>query len=135
MIGVVARESCVVAREFLGDPSASGHEKGCAAWESQPLKLPEHIFHLAEQRAQQWLIVDLREGIELLQQFLLAFAELGRYLDANLDVQIALAVSVQYRHAFVTDAEGGARLCAIRNLQRVLAFHRSEERRVGKECR
>src|SRR6266567_1499691 len=86
--------------------------------------LSEHVFHLAEQRAHERLVIDLREVVELLQQFFLTLAEFGRHLNSNLDVQISLPVSVQHRHAFVANAEGGPGLRAVGNFQHVLAVHR-----------
>src|SRR5450755_39069 len=83
--------------------------------------LSKHVFHFAEERPQQWLVVDLRECVQLLQQFFLAFIQLARDLHAYFDVEIALAVSVQNGNAFVADAERGARLRAFGNFQGVLA--------------
>ena len=44
MIGMVAGEGGVVARDFVGDPSASGHERSCtsAANAVNALRRPWH---------------------------------------------------------------------------------------------
>ena len=99
MIGVIDCQGGAVAREFVGDPAASAHEKcrvmkevGSSEPRSSPaagrnvFTLSEHVFHLAEQRTQHGLVVDLREGVEFLQQLFLALVEFGRHLDADLDI-------------------------------------------------
>jgi len=69
------------------------------------------------------LIIHLGERVQFLQQFLLAFVQLGWNLDSHFNVKIALPASVHYRHPFVANAECGVRLRAFGNLQSVLAFH------------
>ena len=88
-----------------------------------PLPLLEHVFHFAQERLQQRLIIHLRERVQLLQQFFLALVQLGGNLHSHFDVEIPLPAPVHYRHAFVAEAEGGVRLRAFGNLQGVLAFH------------
>src|SRR5215469_8554320 len=86
--------------------------------------LSENILHFAEQRAQYGLVVHGREDIQFLQQFFLTLVQLGWNLHTNFDVEIALAVSIENRHALVANAEGCAGLCPLGNLEAVLAFHR-----------
>src|SRR5580692_713318 len=84
----------------------------------------ENVFHLAQQGAQQGLVIDLCGGLQFLQQLALALAQLGGNQYADLDIQIAAAVSIQHRHALVFDAEGTAGLGAVRDFENVFAFHR-----------
>src|SRR5262249_55758141 len=48
--------------------------------------------------------------------------ELSRYLDTDLDEEIPLPVTVQYRHTLILDAEGGSGLSSVGDFQRMLAF-------------
>ena len=73
-------------------------------------------------RSKGWLSTFESASSSCSNSFWRLFSLVGN-LHANLDVQIALAMPVQHRHAFVADAEGRAGLRTIGNLQRVLAFH------------
>jgi len=94
-----------------------------AALKGRSSTLAEDFFYFAEQRAQHGLVVDLASGLEFLQQFALAFVQLGRHLYSDLHIKIAFAVAVQDRNSLVADAEACAGLRAIGNFQRVLAIH------------
>ena len=97
---------------------------GYCGWKSPlPLPLLKHVFHFAQKRLQQRLVVHLGERVQLLQQFFLAFVQLCGNLHSHFDVEIALASPIHDRHTFVADAERGIRLRALWNLQRVLAVH------------
>ena len=68
-----------------------------------------------------WLST-VRGSLQFLQKFFLALAQLGRNLHANVHVEIAFAVAIQHRHAFVADAERRAGLGALGNLKCMFAF-------------
>ena len=58
------------------------------------------------------------------QQFALALTQFPGCLDSHLDIKIAFAVPVEYRHAFVPYAKRGSRLRAFGDLQLVFPFKR-----------
>src|SRR5215471_1063978 len=87
------------------------------------LQLLEDVFHFADQRPEQGLVVDFEEPIEFLQQFLLAFVQLAGNLYTHFDIEVALAVSIQDGDSLVTNAEGRPGLCSLGDLQGVLALH------------
>jgi len=100
MVGMSAGEYSSVARDLIGDPSAAGHPNtecrvaGTANTGGVIGRLLEHVLHFAEQGSQQRLVVDLRKCVKLLQQFLLALVQFAGDLDADLDIEIALPMSV-----------------------------------------
>jgi hypothetical protein len=85
--------------------------------------LLEHVFHPAEQTAEQGLVVDFGESVEFLQQFSLPPVQFRRYLDAHINIKITLAVAIQDGDAFVANAKHRARLSSLGNLEVMLAIH------------
>src|SRR2546422_4872850 len=75
---------------------------------------PEQLAHLGEERLRLRVRVLAGEGGELLEQLALLLGQLLRHLDGHAHVLVAALVAVEVRNAFPA---------------------RSEERRVGKECR
>src|SRR5258708_22441354 len=130
MIRVVASEGRVVARDFVGYPAAARH-----GWKLQRLKaqfnralfdmpegavnypLPENVLHFAEQRSHHGLIIDLRRGLEFLQQLFLSFRQLGGNLHAHFDVEIAFAMTIQHRDSLISNAECSTGLRSIGNFE------------------
>src|SRR5579859_6784696 len=120
MISVSAGEGGAIIGDFVGNPSAAGHafrgrpNTGAKArYLLTPCRGPEgplfhvlttrawtsssseDVFHPAEKRAEQRLVVDLRQGVEFLQQFFLALVELSRNQHPYFDIEIALAVPIR----------------------------------------
>src|ERR1700730_5229127 len=67
--------------------------------------LSEDVFDLAQRGAALGPIFYRGHSFEFLQQLALTFVELARSLHPHFDEQIALAVSIEHRHAFAPDAE------------------------------
>ena len=78
----------------------------------------------AEQGAPLRFVFHLHDPFEFLQQLALSFADLGRSLHTNLHKQIALAASVQNRHAFAADAERAAGLGSLRHFEGMFTLKR-----------
>ena len=58
---------------------------------------------------------------EFLQEFALAFVELGWDLHANLDKQFAVAAAIEDGHSLILDAERRSGLSSLGNFQCVFA--------------
>src|SRR5262249_31673327 len=119
MFSMRAGKGGAITRNFIRDPPASGHIKRittpnpkvregtssgnflCAIsqWLYASKELPEDILHLTQKRAVFWLILDLGEPFELLQELTLPLRGLAGRLHPNFYKQIALPVAVQHRHA------------------------------------
>src|SRR5271157_278535 len=83
--------------------------------------LLKDLFHLVQQRAADGLVLHRGRGSQLLQQFALPLAELGRGLHFHLDMQVTAPSAIEHWHAFTTRLERCARLRTLGHLQRVLA--------------
>src|SRR6185312_1512478 len=89
------------------------------------IRSSENVFYFIEQILLR-LVLDRSQCVQLLQKLALALVQLLRGLRADFNIQVALLRAVQYRNAFVADAEARARLCSVWNLQLVVAIHRRD---------
>src|ERR1022692_541928 len=86
--------------------------------------LLKHVLHLVQQRAADRLVLHRGGALQLLQEFALPLAELRRRMHFYFDVQIAPAMSVEHRHAFVLHPERGPGLRALGNFHDTFAIER-----------
>src|SRR5690242_16541 len=116
---MVSGECGVIVRGFVSNPAAASHQKAL-------LGLVEHILHLAENGAALWLVLNLSNPLQFLQQFALPLAQLARRLDSDFNKQVSLAVAIEHRNALAPNLEHSPGLRAFRNLQRMLRLQRRD---------
>src|SRR5262245_64808781 len=86
-----------------------------------PLLALEEFLHSGEETGRRRACAIARGAFELLQQFPLLAGEALRRLDLDLDVEVALLLGAQHRHALRLDAELLAALGALQDLHLRLA--------------
>src|SRR4029077_13736371 len=143
MRSMVAHQSGSVSRYFVGDPAAACHESGVRSQVSGLRKnliiedkgnkpdpchltpaLHKHVLHPSQQRPPLRLVFHRRQFSQFGQQFALAFAQFPGCLYSHLNEEIAFAVPIQHRHAFVPDAKRGSGLRALRDFQLMFSLQR-----------
>src|SRR5450631_1396966 len=86
--------------------------------------LRKHVLHASQQRPMLRFVFHGRQFSQFRQKFALAFVQFPRRLDSHLDVEIAFAMPVEYRHAFVPYAKRGSRLRTFGDSQLVFSLQR-----------